>query len=349
MAEERHHPVEALVQVDRGPGLPAIGAREDAQPRDDVGGPPHPLGAVVQHHRQLGAPERDPLALGGRGDCAPHGPRQGGVGVGVEHALKRADGPPQGVEVRGDEAQRVVELVGDAGDELAERPQLLRLDELRLGLPQALAGAVEGLLGHPEIVLAAAEPFGDVAAQEREQTQAVEEKESPDDLRRWIVPGYPRSAAGETQAERNGDRPGGGQRGGGGDPQVHEQGRRHHLHDVQHDEGAAGAARVEDQGGDQYDVGADRQGRHPAEPRAPAHAPMIQSVDHRRDGARGGARPEVEHPQPPRQQGKSRESGDGQPANAHGPAQVVAPILGGNVAQAPQLHARITADGAAFP
>ena len=64
------------------------------------------------------------------------------------------------VDVREDEADRIVELVGDAGHQLTDRGHLLALDELHLsGLqiavraPQLLVGRPELLGAHPDLVL----------------------------------------------------------------------------------------------------------------------------------------------------------------------------------------------------
>jgi hypothetical protein len=62
--------------------------------------------------------------------------------VDVEHAPEPAREVLEGRDVRVDEADGVIQLVGDASDQLAHRGHLLALDELHLG---GLELAVRGL------------------------------------------------------------------------------------------------------------------------------------------------------------------------------------------------------------
>ena len=99
-----------------------------------------PRGDVVEVHRRL---LRHPLA--GEGEQVAHDasgplglvvddaqvlPRQAGLGLALQQELGQA----------GDRGERIVELVGDARDQLADRRHLVVLDEL--GLDDALLGHV---------------------------------------------------------------------------------------------------------------------------------------------------------------------------------------------------------------
>jgi hypothetical protein len=161
VVQEGQARLELLVQVDRLPHV-VRGAGEHPEVADDLAGPVGALADARDHRVEVLERVVDLELVAARVDPGPVGLRQRGLLVGREHGPQALDEVGEGGHVGGDEPDGVVELVGHAGDELADRGHLLSLDELELGglevtvgAPQLLVGGAQLLGADPHLVLEA--------------------------------------------------------------------------------------------------------------------------------------------------------------------------------------------------
>ena len=129
---------------------------EILQVLDDLLHPGQALGALIQQLRQVFfqvVQLHRLLHAGQPGAQCGVVRRQYQAGLRVDQLHQRIDILAQRVEVRADEAHRVVDLVGHAGGQLADRGHLVGLQQLVLRLLQLLVGGLQLLEAAAQFLL----------------------------------------------------------------------------------------------------------------------------------------------------------------------------------------------------
>ena len=149
--DQREARFELLVQVH---GLPDVGSRprEHAQIADDLAGTLGAFANALDHRvdvlERVVDLELFPVLV----DASLLGVGERHRAVDVEDRAQALDEVVERADVRVDEADRIVQLVGDAGDELPHRGHLLPLDQLDLCRLQVAVRRLQLLVGRAELL-----------------------------------------------------------------------------------------------------------------------------------------------------------------------------------------------------